>query len=36
MSETVLFEIGAVNFLAVATALFLYGLAEFMRLAEPR
>lgn len=29
MSETVLFEIGAVIFLAVVTALFLYGLAEF-------
>lgn len=29
MSQTVLFEIGAVIFLAVVTALFLYGLAEF-------
>jgi hypothetical protein len=29
MSQTLLFEIGAVIFLAVVTALFLYGLAEF-------
>jgi hypothetical protein len=29
MSQTLLFEIGSVIFLAVVTALFLYGLAEF-------
>jgi len=29
MSQALLFEIGAVIFLAVVTALFLYGLAEF-------
>ena len=29
MSQTLLFEIGAVIFLAVVTALFLYGMAEF-------
>jgi hypothetical protein len=29
MSQTLLFEIGAVIFIAVVTALFLYGLAEF-------
>jgi hypothetical protein len=29
MSETVLFEIGAVIFVAVSTAVFLYGLMEF-------
>lgn len=29
MSQTLLFETGAVIFVAVATALFLYGLAEF-------
>ena len=29
MSQTLLFETGAVIFIAVVTALFLYGLAEF-------
>ena len=29
MSQTLLFEIGAVIFLTVVTAVFLYGLAEF-------